>query len=166
MAQVTLKGAPTRLYGELPKLGIEGPDFELVDKDLKRKSLGDFKGKKKLLSIVPSLDTPTCALSAKKINEAALRLSNVVVLVISADLPFAQKRFCGTEGLEIITPLSLMNSKKFAEDYGVLITEGPLEGLCARALVILDEHDRVIYTELVPEITEEPNYEKALKACM
>lgn len=163
MAQVTLKGSPTPLFGELPKIGAQAPNFELVDQDLKRRYLSDFKGKRKIISIVPSLDTPTCSLSTKKFNQEASKLSNTVILVVSADLPFAQKRFCGAEGLENVIPLSLMNSKKFAEDYGVLVKEGPLAGLCTRAIVCLDENDTVVYIELVSEITHEPNYEKVLK---
>lgn len=164
MAKVALKGKPITTYGDLPKIGSQAPRFELIDVDLKVRLLDEFKGKKKLLSTVPSLDTPTCSLSAKKFNEAASKLGNTIILVISADLPFAQKRMCGAEGLKNITPLSLMRSKKFAEDYGVLIQDGPLTGLCTRAIVILDENDKVVYTELVPEITQEPNYEKALLA--
>jgi len=162
MVQVLLKGKPINTHGDLPKIGSKAVDFELVDADLKVRHLSEFKGKKKLLSTVPSLDTPTCSLSAKKFNEAASKLNNVVILVISADLPFAQKRVCGAENLKNIISLSLMRSKKFAEDYGMLIKDGPLTGLCARSIIVLDENDKVIYTELVPEITQEPNYEKAL----
>lgn len=164
MVQVLLKGKPVNIHGDLPKIGSKAVDFELVDGDLKVRHLSEFKGKKKLLSTVPSLDTGTCSLSAKKLNEAASKLTNVVILVISADLPFAQKRFCGAENLKNIIPLSLMRSKKFTEDYGMLIKDGPLTGLCARSIIVLDENDKVIYTELVPEITQEPNYEKALTA--
>jgi thiol peroxidase len=164
MANVTLKGKPIHTKGDLPQIGAKAPDFVLVDADLKDRSLADYQGKKKILSIVPSLDTPTCFLSAKKFNEAASKLSNTVVLVISADLPFAQKRVCGAENLKNIIPLSLMRSKKFAEDYGVLIQDGPLAGVCSRAIVVLDEQDKVVYTELVGEVTHEPDYEKALKS--
>lgn len=163
MAQVTLKGKPIQTKGNLPKVGSRAPDFLLVSADLADKTLADFKGKKKILSIVPSLDTPTCSLSAKKFNEAANLLSNAVILVISADLPFAQKRVCGAENLKNIFTLSMMRNKKFGEDYGVLIIDGPLAGICARAIVVLDEADKVIYTQLVPEIAQEPDYDQALK---
>ena len=163
MAQVLLKGKPVNTTGNLPKMGSKAPNFELVDADLKVKQLSDFAGKKKVLSFVPSLDTPTCSLSAKKFNEAANNFKNTVVLVISADLPFAQKRFCGAENLKNVMTLSLMRSKKSAEDYGVLLSDGPLTGLCTRAIVVLDESDNVIYTELVAEITQEPNYDPVIK---
>lgn len=164
MVRVLLKGKPINIHGDLPKVGSKAIDFELVDADLKLRHLNEFKGKKKILVTVPSLDTATCSLSAKKFNEAVSNLSGVVVLVISADLPFAQKRFCGAENLKNIIPLSLMRSKKFAEDYGMLIKDGVLTGLCARSIIVLNENDNVIYTELVPEITQEPNYEKALNS--
>ncbi|MBS0615599.1 MAG: thiol peroxidase [Verrucomicrobia bacterium] len=164
MAEVTIKGSPIHTNGNLPKVGAIAPDFKLVDNDLKEHSLGEFKGKKKLLSIVPSLDTSVCSTSAKKFNESAGQKKNSVILVISADSPFAQKRICGAENLSNILTLSLVRSKKFAEDYGVLLIDGPLAGLCARAIVVLDENDKVLYTELVPEIAQEPNYEMALKA--
>jgi thiol peroxidase len=166
MANVTLKGNPIQTNGSLPSLNQKAPDFTLVDNDLKDHSLGDYKGKKKLLSIVPSLDTPTCSLSAKKFNDAAKDHPDIVILVISADLPFAQKRICGLENLKNVLTLSMMRSKDFAEDYGVLITTGPLAGIAARAVVVLDAQDKVIYTELVPEITQEPNYDKALEALL
>jgi thiol peroxidase len=162
MAQITLKGNPVHTNGHLPPLHSPAPDFRLVSGDLKDKSLKDFKGKKKLLSIVPSLDTAVCSLSAKKFNEALKHHPDVAAFVISADLPFAQKRIC--EGYTHLTPLSMMRSRDFAKSYGVLIQDGPLEGIAARAIVILDTHDKVIYTELVPEITSEPNYDKALEA--
>lgn len=164
MAKVTLKGNSIHTSGQLPAKEAKAPDFQLVDQDLTNRSLKDFKGKKKILSIVPSLDTSVCSLSAKKFNEAMKTHPDIMVLVISADSPFAQKRICGAEGLKNILPLSMMRSKDFATDYGVLIMDGPLAGICARAVVVLDENDRVIYTELVPEITQEPNYDAALKA--
>ena len=163
MADITLKGNPIRTNGNLPKIGSQAPDFELVDADLQNRSLKDYSGKKKLLSIVPSLDTAVCSLSTKKFNEQIKTLSDVVALVISADLPFAQKRMCAAENVANIIPLSMMRSKDFAKAYGVLIENGPLAGICARAVVVLDEKDRVIYVEQVPEITQEPDYEKALK---
>lgn len=162
MAKITLKGTPISTNGQLPALHSQAADFRLVDQDLKDHSLKDYKGKKKLLSIVPSLDTAVCSTMAKKFNEAIKKHPEVMVVVISADLPFAQKRFCTQENVKNIVTLSMMRSKDFAKDYGVFITDGPLEGLCARAVVVLDEKNKVIYTELVPEITQEPNYEKAL----
>ena len=127
-------------------------------------NLGDYAGKKKLLNIVPSLDTPVCAVSTKKFNENAKQRKDLVVLVISADLPFASERFCSSEGIDNAITLSMMRSRKFAKDYGVLIEDGPLAGITARAVVLLDESDKVVYTQLVPEIGEEPDYEAALAA--
>lgn len=164
MAKITLHGNPIHSNGELPKVGSKAPDFKLTTKDLKDVSLADYKGKKKLLNIVPSLDTPVCAISTKKFNEHAKQHKDSVILVVSADLPFAQGRFCGNEHLDNVIPLSLIRSKKFAEDYGVLIKDGPLAGVTARAVVVLDASDKVVYTELVPEIGQEPDYDKALKA--
>ena len=164
MAQVTLKGTPIHTNGELPGVGAKAPDFKLVTGDLKDVSLADYKGKKKILNIVPSLDTPTCATSTRKFNQSAGSLPNTVVLVVSADLPFAQKRFCTTEGLQNVVPLSLMRSKAFAKDYGVLLQDGPLAGITARAVVVVDENDKVVYQQLVPEIGQEPDYDGALKA--
>ena len=162
MAKVTLKGKTISTNGELPKIGSAAHDFQLVDQELNNHSLKNFQGKRKLLSIVPSLDTAVCSTMTKKFNEKVKGHHEVVVLVISADLPFAQKRFCTQENVRNIVTLSMMRSKDFAMDYGVLIQEGPLAGICARAVVVLDEKDRVVYTQLVPEITEEPDYEKAL----
>ncbi len=164
MAQVTLKGNPIHTNGDLPKVGATAPAFKLTAGDLKDVTLADYKGKKKILNIVPSLDTPTCATSTRKFNESAGKLPNTVVLVVSADLPFASKRFCTTEGLQNVVPLSLMRDKNFAKDYGVLLQDGPLAGVCARAVVVLDENDKVKYTQLVPEIGQEPDYDKALAA--
>ncbi len=164
MAQVTLRGTPIHTNGDVPAVGSKAPDFKLVNGDLKDVSLADFQGKKKVLNIVPSLDTPVCATSTRKFNQSAGSLSNTVVLVVSADLPFASKRFCTTEGLSNVIPLSLMRSKAFAKDYGVLLQDGPLEGITARAVVVLDESDKVVYRQLVPEIAQEPDYDAALKA--
>lgn len=164
MAKITLHGNPIHSNGELPKVGSKAPDFKLTTKDLKDVSLADYQGKKKLLNIVPSLDTPVCAISTRKFNEHAKQHKDSVILVVSADLPFAQGRFCGNEHLDNVIPLSLIRSKKFAEDYGVLIKDGPLAGVTARAVVVLDAHDKVVYTELVPEIGQEPDYDEALKA--
>ncbi len=164
MANITLKGNPIHTSGELPALGARAPDFQLVGGDLKDVSLAAFAGKKKVLNIVPSLDTPVCQTSTRRFNERAGGLAGTVVLVVSADLPFAAKRFCTTEGLANVVPLSLMRSREFAKDYGVLILDGPLAGLTARAVVVLDEADRVVHRQLVPEIGQEPDYDAALKA--
>jgi len=164
MAKITLRGNPIHTNGELPKAGSQAPDFKLTGKDLKDVSLGDYKGKKKLLNIVPSLDTPVCAMSTKKFNDHAKAHQDTVILIISADLPFAMGRFCGVEHLDNVVPLSLMRDKKFAQDYGVLIQDGPMAGITARAVVVLDANDKVIYTQMVPEIANEPDYQVALKA--
>jgi len=164
MAQVTLKGNPIHTNGDLPKVGAKAPDFKLTPGDLKDVTLADYKGKKKILNIVPSLDTPTCATSTRKFNESAGKLANTVVLVVSADLPFASKRFCTAEGLQNVVPLSLMRDKNFAKDYGVLIQDGPLAGISGRAVVVIGADDKVVYTQLVPEIGQEPDYDKALAA--
>jgi thiol peroxidase len=164
MAQVTLGGSPIHTNGDLPAVGAKAPDFKLTSGELKDLTLADFKGKRKILNIVPSLDTPVCATSTRKFNETAGKLPNTVVLVVSADLPFASKRFCTTEGLQNVTTLSLMRDKNFAKDYGVLIQDGPLAGVCARAVVVVDENDKVVYKQLVPEIKQEPDYDKALAA--
>ncbi len=164
MATVTLKGNPIHTNGELPQKGAQAPAFNLTGVDLKDVGLGEWKGKKKILNIVPSLDTAVCATSTRKFNETAGKLPNTVVLVISADLPFAMKRFCTTEGLQNVVSLSMIRGKNFAKDYGVLLTDGPLAGLSARACLVLDENDKVIHAELVPEIGQEPNYDAALAA--
>lgn len=162
--KVTFKGSPIHISGSLPRLGIQSPDFVLIDKDLKKCSLKDYPGKRKLISIVPSLDTAVCSLSAKKFNQEIKKHPEAgIVLNVSADLPFAQSRFCHAEEIDHVICLSLMGSKDFAHSYGILMLDGPLANLCARAIVVLDEDDKVIYTELVPEITQEPNYEEALK---
>jgi len=164
MANITLGGNPIHTIGDLPKVGAKAPDFKLTSGDLKDLTLADFKGKKKVLNIVPSLDTPVCATSTRKFNEQAGKLPNTVVLVVSSDLPFASKRFCTTEGLQNVVPLSLMRSRDFAKDYGVLMTDGGLAGICARAVVVLDENDKVVHSQLVPEIKQEPDYDAALAA--
>ncbi|MFO1419728.1 MAG: thiol peroxidase [Candidatus Competibacteraceae bacterium] len=164
MATVTLKGNPINTCGDLPAVGAPAPDFRLVTVDLNDVTLADFAGKKKLLNIVPSLDTSVCALSTRKFDEHAKAHPDTVILVVSADLPFAQKRFCGNEGLSNVATLSMMRSRKFAKDYGVLLEDGPLAGLTARAVVVLDANDTVRHTELVPEIAQEPDYEAALAA--
>ena len=164
MSVTALQGNPVQLSGDLPAVGSTAPDFKLVDKDLGDKSLADFAGKKKLLNIVPSLDTPVCATSTKHFNTSMAGKSDAVALVISADLPFAMGRFCGAEGIENVVALSMMRSRSFAKDYGVLIEDGPLAGITARAVVVLDADNTVVYTQLVPDITQEPDYDAALAA--
>jgi thiol peroxidase len=164
MATVTLKGNPIHTNGDLPAVGQQAPDLKLVNAELADVTLADFKGKKKLLNVVPSLDTPVCATSTKKFNEAAAGRDDVVMLIISADLPFAQSRFCSAEKTDLVKTLSMMRDRHFAKDYGVLIEDGPLAGITARAVVVLDADDKVVYTELVPEIAQEPNYDAALAA--
>jgi len=164
MATITLQGNAINTNGELPAVGSQAPDFSLVDGELNDVRLSNYAGKKKLLNIVPSLDTGVCAASTKQFNESAAGRDNAVMLVISADLPFAQGRFCTAESVDKVVPLSMMRSRNFAKDYGVLITDGPLAGITARAVVVLDENDKVVYTELVPEIAQEPNYDAALAA--
>jgi thioredoxin-dependent peroxiredoxin len=163
MANVTLKGSPVQVYGDLPAKGTDAPGFRLVGADLKDLSLHDFVGKKKILNIFPSVDTPTCATSVRQFNQRAAQIKDTVVLCISADLPFAQSRFCGAEGIKNVVMASLMRGRNFAKDYGVLIETGPLAGLTARAIVVLSTDNRVLYTQLVKEIADEPDYEAALK---
>jgi len=164
MAIVTLQGNTFNTSGELPAVGSAAPDFHLVDGQLNDIRLADFSGKRIILNIVPSLDTPTCATSARKFNEKAAGRDDVTVLVVSADLPFAQGRFCTAEGIEDVVPLSLMRTRAFAKDYGVLMTDGPLAGITARAIVVIGEDGTVLYTQLVPEIADEPDYDAALAA--
>ncbi|PYY88791.1 thiol peroxidase [Pseudomonas sp. TKO26] len=162
MAQVTLKGNPVQVNGQLPQVGSKAPAFTLVGAGLADVSLSSLAGKRKVLNIFPSVDTPTCATSVRKFNAQANALNNTVVLCISADLPFAQARFCGAEGLENVQNLSTLRGREFIENYGVAIADGPLAGLTARAVVGLDENDTVLHSELVKEIAEEPNYDAAL----
>ena len=162
MAQVTLQGNPVDVAGSFPAVGDPAPAFTLTSKDLEDKTLSDFAGKRKVLNIVPSVDTGVCAASARKFNVKAGGLDNTVVLVISADLPFAAARFCGAEGLDNVITLSTFRHQDFAANYGVAISSGPMTGLCARAVVVLDEQDKVLYSQLVPEIAEEPDYDTAL----
>ena len=163
MATITLKGNPVHTNGELPAVGDTITDFRLVDTGLGEKTLKDFAGKKKILNIYPSLDTPTCAMSVKSFHQKAAQRDDLVVLNISADLPFAGKRFCAAEGIENAAVLSTFRSG-FGEDYGVLITDGPLEGLLSRAVIVVDEDNKVLHTEQVAEIADEPDYEAALNA--
>jgi len=164
MATITLHDNEIHTNGELPSAGTKAPDFILVDSELNNVSLATYAGKKKLLNIVPSLDTPTCALSTKKFNDAAKENSESVFLIISGDLPFAMSRFCKAEGTDNVIPLAMMRSRNFAKDYGVLIEDGPLAGITARAVVVIDEDDNIVYSELVPEIANEPDYKSALAA--
>ena len=165
MTTVTLHGNTINLEGSLPEVGSDAPDFTLVDRDLNEASLGTFGDARKLLSILPSLDTPVCAKSSKQFNEDIQKLDGKsVALVISADLPFAMTRFCTSEGADNVVTLSMMRNQDFARDYGVLIADGPLAGITARAVVVLDATNKVVYTELVPEIGDEPNYADALAA--
>ena len=164
MAEITLQGNKIHTLGVFPAPGDEAPDFTLVNKDLENVSLKTFRGKTKLLNIVPSLDTPVCATSTKKFEEAAQNNPGAVFLVISADLPFAMSRFCSSEDISNIVPLSLMRARTFAKDYGVLIEDGPLAGITARAVIVISENDMVEYAQLVGEIADEPDYDAALKA--
>ncbi|MGY3041568.1 thiol peroxidase [Rhodanobacter sp. TND4EL1] len=164
MSEVTFKGQPININGQFPIAGSTAPAFALVGGDLSDVTLSSYGGKRKVLNVFPSIDTGVCATSVRRFNELAGQLDNTVVLCISADLPFAQARFCGAEGLDQVINLSLMRGRQFLNDYGVAIASGPLAGLAARAVVVLDEHDKVIHAELVSEIGHEPNYDAALKA--
>lgn len=164
MALITLGGNPINTNGELPKVGSKTPEFQLTNIDLKSTSLADFQGSKLILNIFPSIDTGTCAASVRAFNAKASSLVNTKVVCISRDLPFAQKRFCGAEGLENVINLSDFNTGKFGKDYGLEIVDGKLAGLHSRAIIVLDENGTVKYTEQVSEIANEPNYELALAA--
>ena len=164
MTKITLKGNPIKTSGELPQIGKKAPGFKLVKNDLSIAKLKDFKGSKLLLNITPSLDTGVCAASLRKFNEAAAKVENVTIINISRDLPFAQARFCGAEGIDKAITLSDFNTGKFGKKYCVTFKTGPLAGLHSRAVVVIDEKGKVVYTEQVPEITQEPNYEAALEA--
>lgn len=162
MAQVTRRGAPVQISGELPKVGSVAPDFTLAGAGLADVTLASLGDKRKVLNIFPSIDTPTCATSVRTFNAKANDLANTVVLCISADLPFAQARFCGAEGLENVVNLSTFRNREFHENYGVAIADTGMQGLTARAVVVLDGDNKVLHAELVPEIGQEPNYEAAL----
>lgn len=164
MSKVTFHGNPVNVAGRFPAVGAQAPGFTLVGKDLADVGLDAFAGKRKLLNIFPSVDTGVCATALRKFNELASKPENAVVLGISADLPFAQARFCGAEGLERVVMLSTMRGREFLEDYGVAIADGPLAGLAARAVVVLDAGDKVVHAQLVDEIGEEPDYDAALAA--
>ncbi len=159
---VSLGGNPVEVSGNFPDKGTQAPPFSLVAKNLADVTLTSLAGQRKILNIFPSIDTPTCATSVRRFNQQANDLVNTVVLCISADLPFAQSRFCGAEGLDKVITLSTMRGREFLEDYGVALTSGPLKGVAARAVVVLDEHDQVVHSELVSEIKNEPDYAAAL----
>jgi len=164
MSQVTFKGQPIRISGSFPAAGSTAPAFSLVGKDLTDVTLASFSGQRKVLNIFPSIDTPTCATSVRRFNELAASLPNTAVLCISADLPFAQSRFCGAEGLDKVATLSTLRGAAFLSNYGVAIAEGPLAGLAARAVLVLDADNRVLHAELVSELGNEPDYDAALAA--
>ncbi len=164
MSTITLKGNPVQTSGTLPKPGSSAPNFRLVKTDMTEVTLADFKGKRIVLNISPSIDTGVCAASVRKFNEEAHNLKNTVVLYVSRDLPYAHKRFCSAEGLEEVIPVSAFRSPDFGKMYGVTMDSGAMAGLFSRAVVVLDEAGRVIYTEQVPEITQEPDYDRALEA--
>lgn len=164
MANVIMQGKPVTLSGEFPEIGAQFADFLLVNKKLKNVSLQNFAGKKKFIYTVPSLDTPVCAQSSRKLNELAANFPDLAVLVVSADLPFAMSRFCGSEKLKNLEPLSTMRSADFASDSGLLIADGPLAGLLTRALLVLDEGNKVVYARLSDDIAQEPDFDAALSA--
>lgn len=164
MASITFKGSAVHTVGELPGKGSKAPDFSLTKTDLSDVSLEDFSGKKKILNIVPSLDTGTCAASAKRFEKEVSKLDDTVVLTVSRDLPFAAGRFCQSEGIENVVTLSQLRDDSFGKAYGVTMSDGPLAGLLSRAVVVLNEQNEVVYTQQVPEIADEPDYEQALAA--
>lgn len=164
MAQTALRGNPIGTTGDLPAVGAAAPGFNLVGNDLGAVALEDFAGQRVVLNIFPSVDTPTCANSVRAFNEKAAALENTAVINVSADLPFAQGRFCGTEGIENASTASTFRSPQFQSDYGVGMIDGPLEGLCARAVVVIDESGNVAYNQLVGEIADEPDYDAAIAA--
>ena len=162
MSKVTLKGSPVNTIGELPAVGSKAPEFTLVGTNLSEVKNTDFAGKRIVLNIFPSLDTATCAASVRRFNVEAAKLENAVVVCVSKDLPFAHGRFCTTEGIANVVSASEFRSNNFGKNYGVMITDGPLQGLMARSVVVIDQDGTVLYNQLVPEITEEPDYQPAL----
>lgn len=164
MGQTAFKGNPVKTSGELPAVGSKAPAFRLTRADLSEAALAEFAGKKVILNIVPSLDTGICQMSMKRFNQEAAKLDNTAILTISRDLPFAQKRFCEAEGIKQAVGLSEMRDRAFGEAYGIVMLDGPLAGLLGRAVIVVDEKGKVTYTELVPEITQEPDYDRALAA--
>ncbi len=164
MAKITLKGNTVNTHGNLPVKGSMAPDFTAVNTELSEVKLSDYRGKKVVLNIFPSVDTGTCAASVRQFNKEAQEMENTVVLCVSMDLPFAHGRFCGAEGLENVVSVSVFRSPEFGKDYGVEMVDGPLKGLMSRAVVIVNEEGKVIYTQQVPEIVDEPEYEPAISA--
>jgi thiol peroxidase len=164
MSNVKLDGTPIDVSGDFPQPGSQAPAFTLTNQGLEDVTLDNWAGKRKILNIIPSIDTGVCATSTRKFNEKAGELDNTVVLVVAADLPFALGRFCGAEGLKDVITLSSFRNYSFQQDYGVAIQSGPLAGLCARAVVVLDENNKVIHSELVDDIKHEPDYDAALNA--
>jgi thiol peroxidase len=164
MAKVKLRGNPVNTVGSLPAVGETAPGFTVVDKDLKEVHLQDYAGQKVVLNIFPSVDTPTCAMSVRRFNAEIAKRDNAVAVCVSMDLPFAHARFCGAEGIANVVSASAFRRPEFGDHYGVRMTDGPLAGLFARAVVVVDENGRVVYHQLVPEIAEEPDYDAALRA--
>lgn len=164
MAQTVLKGNPVNTSGDLPAVGAEAVDFSLTGRDLSDINLNDYAGKKVVLNIFPSIDTPVCALSVRKFNAEFTKFDNTAVICVSRDLPFAHERFCGAEGIENVVSASVLKDLSFGEKYGVTLVDGPLEGLLARAVVVIDENKKIIHSQLAPEISEEPDYESAFAA--
>lgn len=164
MATITLKGNPVHTVGELPAVGSQAPDFKLTRSDLSDVSLKDFAGKRKLLNIVASLDTGICATSARRFDQEAASVPGAVLLTVSCDLPFAQRRFCEAEKIGAAVTLSELRDRSFGQAYGVRLADGPMAGLLSRAIVVLDASDKVVYTQQVPEIAQEPDYDKAIAA--
>ena len=164
MAEILLKGNPIQTVGDLPEEGTAAPEFTLTKTDLSDVSLSDLKGKRVVLNVFPSIDTAVCATSVRKFNEEASRLENTEVLCASLDLPFAHNRFCGAEGIENVSTVSELRNRDFGNDYGLRIIDGPLSGLLSRAVIVIDESGKVIYTEQVPEIAQEPDYQSAIDA--
>lgn len=164
MANITFRGTPVNTSGNLPAVGATAPDFSLISSELAEVSLSDYKGKNVVLNIFPSLDTGVCAASVRRFNKEAAELDNTVVLGISADLPFAAGRFCSTEGIDNVITLSTFRGTSFGNDYGLLMTNGPLQGLLGRAVVVVNPEGKVVYTELVPEIAQEPDYHSAINS--
>ena len=163
MTEITLQGNKINTNGDVPKIGTQAPDFILVDSELNNVTLSNYTDKNKILHIIPSLDTPVWQKSTKIFNEKIASIPDTVILAVSADLPFAMKRFCTDENIDVVKPLSMMRSRNFAKDYGVLIIDGPLSGITARAVIVIDKNNKIIHSELVQEIANEPNYDSALK---
>ena len=164
MAIITLKGNPVHTYGSLPPVGSVAPDFLIVKTDFTEVKLTDFRGQKVILNIFPSIDTSTCAASERRFNQFARDLENTVVISVSMDLPYALRRFCAAEGIDEVIPGSVFRSPEFGKNYGVMMTDGYMKGLMSRSIVVIDEQGKILYTQQVPEITHEPDYDEALKA--